>query len=183
MRPSRGAPAHDDRVARPAFLFSLAGGEAQLLADEVEHDALPAQAVDAEHALRSEVLLVQSGRTNGLDGAAPDPQPGNDDGRHLPHVGHAGQPHVARWSQAQQRRELARDDGALGTGVDDEAERTLAAHHDRQGHAAALVRLVSERLLAGERRRAAGRGRAGRATEGQCGHNEQRLPQHRRVLG
>ena len=134
-QPAEQAAAGDhDRAFRPALLAAARRRDRHLPAAEIEEHALRLQAIDAEHARRAEIGARQGRRVDAVDRARADPEAGMT-------TVSIRLTSLIEWTVAvrpgrelERARQLARDDGALGAGVDDEVERTLPVDTDRHGH-------------------------------------------------
>ena len=113
---------------------------------EIEDHPLRLQRVHAEHAGGAEIDARQSGRLDVLHRPLADPEALDDHGRDLADLGHAvhgrGLPRPEREIAGQ----LARHDGPLGAGVDDEIIGAVPGDVDRHRHPRVRIDAVIERL-------------------------------------
>jgi hypothetical protein len=117
------------------ILSSARGGDGHRLGIEVDRHRVILQRVDPEQPACTEVDRADRGRLDRRAADDADFQRGDDDGADGVGSGHAGDTDGAAGREAERGRELARDDGALGSGVDDEGEWSGAGDRDRDGHA------------------------------------------------
>jgi hypothetical protein len=117
----------------------LGGRDHHLVMLEIDRHHMALQRVESEQAGGPEIARFERRRLDPRAADRADADRGDDEGIDRARARHRGEMHIGAGREAQRAGQLARDDGALRAGIDDEMIGPARTDRHRHGHALVIV--------------------------------------------